>query len=959
MVTPQNRRGAAFSLNSSSSDDNNRDSKSTEAMDQSLAEFQPEFDFDQLRNLRDEIMRATPQFVGQKWTVITKNWFERFIQFLMDENHHAQHPGKICFKDLILESPVDIIKLLPDFSSSYNNKYSIKTGQKFITSNVLKPELQEDVDFYLIPLQLFSELKKIFGLESDEKNLIICEVVERIDRSSLNKKQIDEKNIKLFVDIYLIIIICFTLDLKVIQVAISMKQNISEIIKICRRDLEIDINTKIRPFCYFRQSDELKQLSELDESIDYYGIRNFDAILIDEFSDGEWRYEKFIDFKTQNCGLKIFEPFANFLDYIGLSKVFSQNITKTQSSRHMMPIQHQEQNDETKVRTSPVLCGLYNLGNTCYMNSALQSIFAIRELVEYFLIDKSYIKDINLNNPLSSNGEVANSFYKLLIELHECKKYTDAISPKSFKYITSVHLPQFQGYSQHDSQEFLIYLLDILHEDLNKVQNKPYYSQGVYESLYVSKNSNSSVEVIPTVNELANESWRRYEQRNQSKIVDLFHGMLKSRLTCCNPMCNNVSNVFDPMICLSLPVPHLQKSLEISIYYFDFSKRSSSTNCLQKFIVKSNQINVRNSIYESLGLNHLQIDIFVHSLSQNSLQILLNDSRNLMENCNLFVFRKNVLQQNSFDKELNENHLLHSIQVEDYRQLFHNMNSSIDNYSSKNIPFIIYLSLTDKMNREEDDDSDEKINESELKQKLCAYFHKLNPLININELEFDIFIRDQNLAVHQLKENEMDSKKYLIKQVKNIFYRLKTNEHESIIDLKQINFEMIQTSKESSNDSTINIYDCLQLFVNEEQLQSNNLWYCSKCKNHVGAYKKIDIWRLPKILIIHFKRFRYNYINRSKINTFIDFPIQELDLKDFTVNSAANNPHSDFQKTTKYKLLSIINHFGSLSGGHYTATVYNEVLGKWFECNDSNLYRINSRDPQKSNAYILIYRQKE
>jgi ubiquitin C-terminal hydrolase len=36
------------------------------------------------------------------------------------------------------------------------------------------------------------------------------------------------------------------------------------------------------------------------------------------------------------------------------------------------------------------------------------------------------------------------------------------------------YAPQFSGFQQHDSQELLAFILDGLHEDLNKVKDKPY-----------------------------------------------------------------------------------------------------------------------------------------------------------------------------------------------------------------------------------------------------------------------------------------------------------------------------------------------------------------------------------------------------------------------------------------------------------------------------------------------------
>ncbi len=49
-----------------------------------------------------------------------------------------------------------------------------------------------------------------------------------------------------------------------------------------------------------------------------------------------------------------------------------------------------------------------------------------------------------------------------------------SVSPKRFKWQLARFAPQFQGYAQQDSQELLAFLLDGLHEDLNRIKNKPY-----------------------------------------------------------------------------------------------------------------------------------------------------------------------------------------------------------------------------------------------------------------------------------------------------------------------------------------------------------------------------------------------------------------------------------------------------------------------------------------------------
>ena len=89
---------------------------------------------------------------------------------------------------------------------------------------------------------------------------------------------------------------------------------------------------------------------------------------------------------------------------------------------------------EKKINPARGLCGLENLGNTCYMNSALQCLSNIPELTEYFLSLK-YKDDINEDNPLGSQGKIARKFAFLLKKLwQDNEKY---FAPHSFKFAMS------------------------------------------------------------------------------------------------------------------------------------------------------------------------------------------------------------------------------------------------------------------------------------------------------------------------------------------------------------------------------------------------------------------------------------------------------------------------------------------------------------------------------------------
>ncbi|XP_041350619.1 uncharacterized protein LOC121369633 isoform X2 [Gigantopelta aegis] len=102
-------------------------------------------------------------------------------------------------------------------------------------------------------------------------------------------------------------------------------------------------------------------------------------------------------------------------------------------------------------------CGLYNLGNTCFMNAGLQCVMASSPLVKFFL--EEFTLDTSVKDTLMGR------FYMLLCKVW-CGQYT-VIYPNRFKDTLGLYHSQFQDYRQHDCQEFLALLLDTLHEQLS------------------------------------------------------------------------------------------------------------------------------------------------------------------------------------------------------------------------------------------------------------------------------------------------------------------------------------------------------------------------------------------------------------------------------------------------------------------------------------------------------------
>lgn len=112
--------------------------------------------------------------------------------------------------------------------------------------------------------------------------------------------------------------------------------------------------------------------------------------------------------------------------------------------------------------------------------------------------------------------------------------------PSELKKAIGNFAERFSGYEQHDAQEFLRFFLDGLHEDLNRIRTKPKY--------YEIKDREGA-----TDQEISDEYWQYYNERNSSTMSDLFCGQLQSQVVC--QECQHRSVCFDVFWDISLPIP--------------------------------------------------------------------------------------------------------------------------------------------------------------------------------------------------------------------------------------------------------------------------------------------------------------------------------------------------------------------------------------------------------------------
>lgn len=156
---------------------------------------------------------------------------------------------------------------------------------------------------------------------------------------------------------------------------------------------------------------------------------------------------------------------------------------------------------------------------------------------------------------------VAKAYASLLKEIFS-PNAPYSFAPRSFKNVIGKYGPSFSGYQQQDSQEFLLFLLDGLQEDLSRIHKKPYIEK--------PDSTDEMVHDPAALRALADKCWDIYKARSDSVITDLFAGMYKSTVVC--PVCDKVSIIFDPFNNLTLQLP-IESVWSKVIFFFPLHSR--------------------------------------------------------------------------------------------------------------------------------------------------------------------------------------------------------------------------------------------------------------------------------------------------------------------------------------------------------------------------------------------------
>ncbi|XP_025772633.1 ubiquitin carboxyl-terminal hydrolase 31, partial [Puma concolor] len=594
----------------------------------------------------------------------------------------------------------------------------------------------------------------------------------------------------------------------------------------------------------------------------------------------------------------------------------------------------------------PGVAGLRNHGNTCFMNATLQCLSNTELFAEYLALgqyragrpEPSPDPEQTVGRGTQGQGEVTEQLAHLVRALWTLE-YTPQHS-RDFKSIVSKNALQYRGNSQHDAQEFLLWLLDRVHEDLN---------HAVKQSGQPPLKPPSETDMMPEGPSFPVCS---------TFVQELFQAQYRSSLTC--PHCQKQSNTFDPFLCISLPIPlpHT-RPLYVTVVY-----QGKCSHCMRIGVavpLSGTVARLREAVSMETKIptdqkNNVVIKIIRRKMCQgyfswtvcgichqpvspHRLVIVLtemyydgfhrsfcdtDDLETVHESDCIFAFEtpeifrpEGILSQRGIHLNNNLNHLKFGL---DHHRL-----SSCTQAAAKQgktdlpptrpggdkivllvcnractgqqgkrfgLPFVLHLEKTIAWD----------LLQKEILEKM-KYF--LRPTVCIQVCPFSLRVvsvvgityllpQEEKPLCHPTVERALKScgpggtahVKLVVewdKETKDFLFV--NTEDEYIPDAESVRLQR----ERHHQPQTCTLSQCFQLYTKEERLAPDDAWRCPHCKQLQQGSITLSLWTLPDVLIIHLKRFRQEGDRRMKLQNMVKFPLTGLDMTPHVVKRSQSS----------------------------------------------------------------------
>uniref|UniRef100_A0A4W5L550 Ubiquitin carboxyl-terminal hydrolase 4 n=1 Tax=Hucho hucho TaxID=62062 RepID=A0A4W5L550_9TELE len=931
---------------------------------------------------------------SDEWFLIDSRWFKQWKKYvgfdswdMYNVGEHSLYPG-----------PVDNSGLFSDHETQ-----------------ILKEHLIDELDYVLVPTEAWNKFVSWYGCLEGQRP-IVRKVVEH---------GMFVKHCK--VEVYLLELnLCENDNMdNVVTCHFSKADTIDTIEKEMRSLFEIPAGKETRLWNKY-MSNTYEQLNKPDSTVQDAGLFQGQVLVIEcKNEDGTWpRQASHPKSSTATSRNFTTSPKLSSNSSATISSTvtngdsssnsgYTLNNSSTSGNRLGGYNSYSSSYNYRESPSQPGLCGLSNLGNTCFMNSALQCLSNACPLTEYFL-DDQYEAEINRENPLGMRGEIAEAYADLVKQMWLSR--SSYVAPRTFKTQVGRFAPQFSGYQQQDSQELLAFLMDGLHEDLNRVKKKPY--------LALQDAGGRPDEIV------AKEAWTNHRLRNDSVIVDIFHGLFKSTLVC--PECAKISVTFDPFCYLTLPLPMKKdRTMEVFLVRIDPQSRPTqyrvvvpklgSVTDLCSALSRLSGIPAENMVVADVynhrfhkiyrrddGLNQImeKDDIFVYEVAEEdkermNLPVYFRErhSKHTGGSTGTMLFGQPLLitvpRQNLAADMLYEKVLERIGRYVKRAQSSTGEGRANASAASASCSLAAECSATSSNPNTAASGSGSPLSEGAScsssngsnhsgtsdRNGVCegeeeAMDHQVSPEPENGQSGEEEEASDLENGPKTKQCSSTPPKLFSFSMVNSYGTAnisplpcdgnfLKLNTHSTVAidwdsDTKKLCYDdqeaeayekhesMLQAQKKKA---TVALRECMELFTTMETLGEHDPWYCPTCKKHQQATKKFDLWSLPRILVVHLKRFSYNRCWRDKLDTVVDFPVRDLNMSEFVCDPKAG-PYV-------YDLIAVSNHYGGMGGGHYTAYGKNNADGKWHYFDDSSVSAASEDQIVTKAAYVLFYQRRD
>ncbi|XP_077414609.1 ubiquitin carboxyl-terminal hydrolase 31 isoform X3 [Vanacampus margaritifer] len=640
----------------------------------------------------------------------------------------------------------------------------------------------------------------------------------------------------------------------------------------------------------------------------------------------------------------------------------------------------------------PGVAGLKNHGNTCFMNAILQCLSNTELFAEYLVLEHSRQSQANEEDKPKTNevhlqkkgplakGEVTEQLSGLVRALWTFE-YTPQHS-RDFKNAVSKNATQFKGNAQHDAQEFLLWLLDRVHEDLNTVKpiGRPTMRPPIDEDDRTTEGPSPPISAGSFVQELFQAQYRPLY------VTVVYQGKYSHclRIGVAVPLNSTVYRLRDA-VSRETNMP-MDQFIMTEMYYDGFHRSFCDDDDDLDIIQESDSIfafetpetfkqenlrTKRGSLLANLNHNNLKYSVengCTSSFMQGVLTPVTSPNKNLAPEkiillvCNractghqakrfglpFVLYMERTATWDTLQKEILEKmrHLLRpgvyiqvgNIYIFCYRLskllelLWNNLHTQVGPFSLRvvGVVGITYLLPQDE-------------------RPLC------HPTV---DRAYKSCGQGGPPHVKIVVEWDKETKDYLFGHT----------EEEYIPDAESVYL----LREQHHQPQACTLAQCFQLYTKEEQLAPDDAWRCPHCKQLQQGRIKLSLWTLPDVLILHLKRFRQEGDRRVKMQNMVRFPLMGMDMAPHVVKRSQSswslpshwspwrrpyglgrNP-DDFL----YDLYAVCNHHGSMHGGHYTAYCKNSVDGQWYCFDDSEVAPVADDDVCQQTAYILFYQRR-